>query len=858
MLTTAPTLEVDSVASAVAGISGAQTLNAATWLTAAVSGIAGTVIALRWLLHYLARTSASMQKVVLLATVPKEQSQDEHQRTPDPKEVLAQLETFALNLGGLPAQRSANVIKNAWDNFWFGRHDELALEIVADQGLIKFFVIVPRFLQQLVELQLHAQYPKAQLEEVPDYNIFSPRGPIMAGYLHLTKRSMFPIRSYKKLDADPLNALTNVLSKIGDDAGAAIQILLRPARGHWQQTGQRVAHKLQHGKQLSEAMGAAGLAGALKSAAKVSTSSLSTSTPGQSNQFRMPYLTPMEQELVKALEEKASKPGFEVNIRLLSSAPDQQRTRANLINITNAFTQYRGQETENGFVRRRLLRRSAFIKAFIYRHFSHRHRFILNSEELTSLWHLPLPTTETPNILWLHARTAPAPANLPAGGISLGKNVFRGVEQLVRIKRDDRRRHVYIIGMTGSGKSVLMAEMAKQDIRAGEGVCVVDPHGSLVEDVIQSIPRERFDDVVYFDPSDVERPVGLNMLEAGSVQERDFAVQEMIAIFYKLFPPEMIGPMFEHNMRNAMLTLMEDRQSPGTIAEIPRMFTDTAFQKYKVAKVTDPVVRAFWEKEMAKTSDFHKSEMLGYLVSKVGRFVENAMMRNIIGQPSSGFNLRQMMDQKKILLVNLSKGKVGEVNANLLGLIIVSKLQMAALSRADVPEPQRNDFYLYIDEFQNFITDSIATILSEARKYKLNLTMAHQYMGQLVQGQDTKIRDAVLGNVGTLLAFRIGVEDAEILEKQFAPVFSLFDLVNIDRFNAYVRLLVDNRVTKPFSLATFPPWPGSPAIATEVKQLSRLKYGRDQAIVEAEILERSRLGSVAAPPPAQPMAERRF
>lgn len=279
----------------------------------------------------------------------------------------------------------------------------------------------------------------------------------------------------------------------------------------------------------------------------------------------------------------------------------------------------------------------------------------------------------------------------------------------------------------------------------------------------------------------------------------------MIAIFYKLFPPEMIGPMFEHNMRNAMLTLMNDLENPGTIAEIPRIFTDPDFQKQWVNKLKDPIVRAFWEKEMAKTSDFHKSEMLGYLISKVGRFVENEMMRDIIGQPHSGFDFREVMDNKKILLINLAKGKTGEVNSNLLGLIIVSKLQMAAMGRADLPEDQRHDFYLYIDEFQNFITDSIATILSEARKYRLDLIIAHQYIGQLVQNNDTKIRDAVLGNVGTTISFKVGVEDTEILTKEFAPVFNEYDLLNVEKYNAYIKLLIDNQASRAFNMQTIPP-----------------------------------------------------
>jgi len=833
-----------------------------TWLTpisvAVLSaiGVFFVVWVIRKIVRNTSRLPESFRSAVLLVTVPKA-TPEERERPADPKEILAQLEAFTLHLGSLPAQRHSNVVQNAWSNFWFGRHDGVSLEIVADRGLVKFYIAVPRHLQELVELQLHAQVPNAVIDQVEDYNIFTPRGITLGGTLRLAKRSIFPIRTYKKLDSDPLNALTNVLSKIGDDAGAAIQVLVRPARGHWQSAGQAIARKMQEGKKLGQAAGSTGLTGLMKGAAQLTTSSFKSTDPHASQAPRMPYLTPMDQELVKSLEEKASKPGFEVNIRLVACAPDLARSRTILLNLTNAFSQFRSQESGNGFVRPKLFRKSAFIRQFIFRNFSSRTAMILNTEELTSVWHLPLSSTETPNILWLQARKAPAPVNLPDSGLGLGKNIYRGTETLVRMKTEDRRRHTYIIGTTGSGKSTLMADMARQDIEAGRGVCVVDPHGSLVEDILARIPASRAGDVVVFDAADIERPIGLNMLEAETPAQRDMAVQEMIAIFYKLFPPEMIGPMFEHNMRNVMLTLMEDAEAPGTIAEIPRMFTDVAYQKFKVSKVKDPIVRAFWEKEMAKTSDFHKSEMLGYLISKVGRFVENAMMRNIIGQSRSGFNLRNIMDGKKILLVNLSKGKIGEVNASLLGLIIVSKLQMAALSRADMPEHLRDDFYLYIDEFQNFITDSIATILSEARKYRLNLIMAHQYMGQLTQGQDTKIRDAVLGNVGTMIAFRIGVEDAEILEKQFAPTFNAFDLVNIDRFNAYVRLLIDNAVAKPFTLETFPPAPGNSDLANDIRRLSRLTYGRDKAIVEAEILERSRLGSAAGTPASPLVSERR-
>jgi type IV secretory pathway TraG/TraD family ATPase VirD4 len=385
--------------------------------------------------------------------------------------------------------------------------------------------------------------------------------------------------------------------------------------------------------------------------------------------------------------------------------------------------------------------------------------------------------------------------------------------------------------------------MAGQDIANGDGICVVDPHGDLIEDILERIPKERADDVILFEPFDVERPMGLNILEVRGEEEKDTVVQEMISIFYKLVTdPAMLGPMFEHNMRNAMLTLMADQEYPGTITDIPRMFTDDEFQRYKVSKLQDYVVRAFWEKEMAKTAAAQKSEMLGYLVSKVGRFTENAMIRNIVGQAKSSFNFREAMDTGKILLLNLAKGKTGEINAKLLGLIIVSKLQVAALGRANIPESERRDFFLYVDEFQNFITDSFATILSEARKYRLNLIIAHQYLGQLEsaagsQGAATNsLRDAVFGNVGTEVCYRIGVEDAETMAKEFSPTVSAYDLVNIDRFNAYLKLMIKGTASKPFNMGVRP-LAGVPSKerAAAIRQLSRLKYGRPRAEVEAEL-----------------------
>jgi len=551
----------------------------------------------------------------------------------------------------------------------------------------------------------------------------------------------------------------------------------------------------------------------------------------------------MEEETLKGIEEKLSKGGMDVSIRLLSASNNEETARTNLDNLINAYSQYNLYRYGNEFFASIPRNQAQIIRDFIYRSFNEKRFLILNTEEMASFWHLPLHSTEAPNIKWLSGRSAPPPENIPTEGLLLGHTDYRGIKKDIKLKEADRRRHLYIIGKSGSGKSVTIANLAIQDIAEGKGVAIVDPHGDLVEAILEHIPKNRADDVVIFDPSDLTRPIGLNMLEAKSEDQKDFAVQEMIGIFYKLFPPEMIGPMFEHNMRNVMLTLMADLDNPGTIIDIPRMFTDDDYAKEYLKKVTDPVVRAFWEKEMAKTSDFHKSEMLGYLISKVGRFVGNEMMRNIMGQQKSAFNFREIMDNQKILLVNLAKGKTGEVNAKLLGLIIVAKLQMAAMARADTAEEDRHDFYLYIDEFQNFITDSISTILSEARKYKLDLIIAHQYMGQLTDDKGkADVRDAVLGNVGTILSGRIGPDDAEILAKEFAPVFGSYDLLNCPKYSFYIKLLIDNQTGKPFLMNAYPPVRGNRELASAIKELSRLKYGRDKNIVEAELMERTKLG----------------
>ncbi|HBB27008.1 TPA: hypothetical protein DCZ36_00740, partial [Candidatus Gracilibacteria bacterium] len=438
-------------------------------------------------------------------------------------------------------------------------------------------------------------------------------------------------------------------------------------------------------------------------------------------------------------------------------------------------------------------------------------------------------------------------------GVLMGWNEYRNNKTPIYFTRKDRGRHHYIIGKSGGGKSVFVGYMARQDLWNGDGLCIIDPHGDLVEDVIAFTPKERAKDVIIFNPADHERPMGLNMLEIIATDpalraiEKDRAALDATSIFIKIFNEEIFGPRIQHYFRNGCLTLMDDEDEGGTLIDVPRLFVDDAFMKYKTSKVKNPVVKAFWEHEYANTGDREKQEMIPYFSSKFGPFITNTTIRNIIGQPKSAFNLRRVMDDQKVLMVNLSKGMIGDLNAQLLGLIFVSKINMAAMSRADTPEEERKDFFLYVDEFQNFATDTFGEILSEARKYHLALIMAHQYIAQIggSKSKDGKpsIKDAVFGNAGTIMSFKVGAEDAEYLEKEYAPLLSQQDIIGIANFTTYCKLNIDNATTRPFDMKTI--WDNhykNPEVAKVIKEYSRKMYGRKKEYVDMEI--EARLGIV--------------
>lgn len=801
------------------------------YLIIAASTVVAALFIIRTVLRRKHAMNIAFRKVVLLVTVPKESAEKsgEQEKTKTHQEIqekISVMETIFSALGGL--KRSGGI-----GNWFTGDDDSMAFEIVAEDGLIYFYVAVNRKSVPFLEQQIQAAFPYAQIEEAVDYNIFSPQGAIAASYLRFKRPGFFPVKTYKKLESDPLGGLTNTMSKIvSKEEGAAIQCIVRPAGSGWRAKAKKVTEALLRGETLSAAMG-----GFLHEAGKIFKSA---KKEGEIKEQRK--LSPLEEEMVKAIEEKSSKAAFEVNIRLVASSGTMEKSQQILSNLINAFNQYNIYEYGNSFVAASPWNKVGLIRDFIFREFRPGFGIILNTEELTSVYHLPLPSTETPNIHWLVARSAAPPVNLPKEGILLGKSVYRGVETEVRMKLQDRLRHMYILGRSGTGKTHISKFMAIQDMEMGNGVCVIDPHGDFYEDVLAHVPKDRAEDVIFFDPADIERPLGMNLLEYDPKypEQKTFVVNELLNIFDKLYDLKATGgPIFEQYMRNAALLIMEDPESGSTLMEISKVLADAEFRKYKLSKCKNPIVRDFWVKEAEKAGgEAALANVVPYITSKLTQFVANDFMRPIIAQQKSALNFREIMDQGKILIISLSKGRIGDMNAYLLGMVIVGKILMAAMSRTDIPEAERKPFFLYIDEFQNVTTGSIASILSEARKYGLGLNIAHQYIGQLVKNNDTSLRDAVFGNAGTLAIFRIGVEDSQFLEKEFAPVFTAFDLVNIPARTTYLKLLIDGTAAKPFNMKTLPVPPGNPEIAGLVKELSRLKYGRDRALIEAEILER--------------------
>ncbi len=736
----------------------------------------------------------------------------------------------------------ATLSSKGWNKFIYG-DPYIALEMaVHHRGeQIHFYAAVPSKFADNFEKQVQGIFPSASVSRSEDYSIFNPAGVAAGAYLSLKDESILPFQTYSDLPSDPLGSIAGALARLeAEGEGATLQVIVRPsAQGKLRKLAMDTARHMQSGVDFRKAF-------------KMAQHPPKKEKKEEPDTLVAPpkIATEFENKLIKALQNKASRPLFDCNVRILTSAPDEVRASQMLDDIAGAFAQFAAPDM-NAFklnrVKGRELERLTY--AYSFRLFEDRQSIPLSSEELTSIWHFPVSSAVLPRVKFANFKTAEPPPNLPTtGGVAIGINEYHGQRVELRLTPEDRRRHMYIIGQTGTGKSVTLNSMILQDMRSGEGMTVLDPHGSLAEWVLANVPKERVDDVIYFNPADTAFPMGLNMLEydPANPQDKSLIIDEMFEIMDKLYNlKETGGPMFERFFKNATFLLLDNysRRVP-TLSDMSRVFADEEYRNDLLAHETNEIVKQFWEKEVPKmTGDQSLGNFAGYVTSKIDAFTSNDFLRPIINQPRSVINFTDIIEKKKLLIVNLSKGKIGDLNANLLGMIIVGKLRRVALAR-DTNRANMPDHFLYMDEFHNFTTQSISVILSEARKYRLCLIMAHQNLKQL----DEKIHNSVFGNVGTMIVYRVSPEDAEStsIKTKFEPTFTPGDIANIDNFNAYVSMLVSGQVGRPTNMRTLTELgfsKGDPKVRDALIEINRLRYGRELAAVELEIQQRFNVNS---------------
>ena len=732
----------------------------------------------------------------------------------------------------------ANVANNTGTNFTF----EIANENGSNDFV--FYIGIARDQSRLLEKQILGIFPNATVSECQDdYNIFNESGVSVASYAQLERHWLYPLSSYQDFDVDPLGVILNSFSKINEHGeGAAVQFVVGPRRDDYLKKGEGALEDIRKGESLDSALAKTEAGIASKAVKEIFGAFKNKEAEEKEKVKKAERAGALDQSLLEEFGKKLKSSMVSVSLRVVTSAASEGEAKAILGDIKSGFGQF-----ENGRGNRIAWKdqtgagATELLKNFSLRMWNERERMIWSIEEMTTVMHLPAFTAskDSPQLRQNQTTSAPAPSGLPSEGTLLGVNDFRGTETKVRISLEDRMRHFYIIGQTGTGKTTLMKNMLIQDIKEGHGVCMIDPHGTDIADVLGAVPPEREDDVIYFDPARTDMVLGLNMLEfdESHPEQKTFVVNELFSIFQKLYGavPESMGPMFEQYFRNATLLVLEDPASGSTLLDISRVFADESYRKMKLSKTKNPVVAQFWNDIATKAGGEASLEnIVPYITSKFDVFTANDFIRPIIGQQTSSFNFRKLMDEKKILLVNLSKGRLGEINANLIGMIIVGKILMAALSRADDITKSYSPFFLHMDEFQNISTDSISAILSEARKYKLGLTVAHQFIAQLDEG----IRDAVFGNVGSMASFRVGPDDAEFLESQFAPVFTARDLMNVENRQAFLRILSNGSPVKPFNIKTLPPEAVDPERVKDIVEQSYQRHARPRRQVEMEISAR--------------------
>lgn len=712
----------------------------------------------------------------------------------------------------------------------------LEIALPEDGKDVFFYAGVPSSKADLLEKQILSFYHDAKLKEITDdYNIFKEDGYSSGAYAKLSDIEIYPIKTHDQIEHDPMNVIVNAFSKLKESGeGASIQFIISPAGDSLVKSFSGMLDQVKHDHVKAKDVYRNNNA-FLKQTGSILKDMIFSSAKDYE---RKKAEEKTDEKGIELISKKIENTIQSVAIRVVASGDTKERADAILHEIQSAFLQFYAPGS-NGIDWERIDPRDTreFLHNYSYRQYIPGEAFALNLKELSSLFHFPIGVKSTPQLKQAQASIAPAPSTMKSEGILLGTNVYRGDVKNIVMSREDRVRHFYVIGQTGTGKTTILKNMIAQDIANGDGCCFIDPHGTDIQDILSYVPKERMDDVIYFDPAYIARPMGLNMLEydARYPEQKTFVVNELLAIFNKLFDMKTAGgPAFEQYFRNSSLLVMEDPESGSTLLEIGRVLADKEFRDMKLSRCKNPIIKQFWENAEKTTGEQSLANFVPYITNKFDVFVSNDIMRPVIAQQESVFNFRKIMDEKKILLVNLSKGRLGDINANLIGLILVGKIQMAALSRVDMYGQKMNDFYLYIDEFQNVTTDSIASILSEARKYRLSLNIAHQYIAQL----DESIKNAVFGNVGSMAVYRVGPDDASYLEKQFEPVFTSTDILKLENYNAYVKMLVGGVPTKPFNIAASLPPKGNLEIVENLKQLSYMKYGRDREEVEREVMDR--------------------
>ena len=701
---------------------------------------------------------------------------------------------------------------------------------------VRFFVAVPQHLSKFVEGQIYAQYPNADIGYVRDYvkNNGEENSFITAGVVELDKSFIFPIKTFRSFEVDPLAAITGAVGDLEDSATAWIQLVIRPVSNYWQEDSKEYITAIREGKSLDRESIFVKIGNLIMKMFEV------MATSEEKKGKEVVQLAPGQEGELSEIETKMLKVGSEIAVRIVTKADSQIRAEQIFRDVVASFKQFTTAHL-NSFVYSEQERTGKDVYLdYTKRFLSADTEDILNIEELASVFHLPNISVETPNILWSRAKKGEPPMNIPTINNDKNVNIFgetdyRGEHIEFGLKKADRRRHFYLLGKTGAGKTTLFKNMFLSDVIAGEGACFIDPHGEVVEEILDYIPEHRKKDVIYFNPADVKNPIGLNLLEIADQSQRDLIADGVVEVFKKEFDYSW-GPRLQYLLTNAVATCLEAQGT--TLLSVLRILNDKNYRKFLLKQVKDPILYKFWEEEYAQMSQNNRliTEAVAPIQNKVGRFLASAVIRNIVGQVHSTIDLREVMDNKKILLINLAQGKLGEETASLLGGMIITRLQATAMERIEIPQDERTDFYLYVDEFQNYATESFAKILSEARKFKLNLVMTNQYIDQL----PLTVQQAIFGNVGTLGSFVVSQSDASILANEFAPMFTAEDLVSLDAYSMYVKLCIDGMTSVPFSAKSLAPRYQPMGLKDEIVALSRENYGTNRDIIEDKILRWSK------------------